>query len=146
MTCLVCIIELEILNHFTRVLAHDCIFSPNGLTIQSTLHNSTSDSLVPGLRSHLIWKVELKILDYFACVLAYDLGYFDLVYPNCANVPNALKQVEMWSWRLTATSSVSLSLIWDIWVHNPSKCPNYPKIAKTLVSHDIWVWKKAIWT
>ena len=43
-----------------------------------------SDSLVPGLRLHLIWHIELRFLDYFVCVPAYDLWYFDLVSPNCA--------------------------------------------------------------
>ena len=46
--------------------------------------NPPSDSLVPGLRLHLIRYIELRIFDYFACVPAYDLRYFDLVSPNCA--------------------------------------------------------------
>ena len=25
-----------------------------------------------------------------------------------------------------------MPLFWDIWVHNPSKCPNYPKTGKAL--------------
>ena len=33
----------------------------------------TSDSLVTGLRSHLLGRVKLKILDSFKCVLADDL-------------------------------------------------------------------------
>ena len=45
---------------------------------------SPSDSLIPGLRLHLIWHIELRISDYFACVPAFDLWYFDLVSPNCA--------------------------------------------------------------
>ena len=42
-----------------------------------------SDSLVPGLRLRLIRYIELRILDHFACVPAYDLWYFDLISPNC---------------------------------------------------------------
>ena len=52
---------------------------------------STSDSLVLGLKLH------------FICVLTYDLWYFDLVSPNCANVPNALKQVWLNSTSLAFT-------------------------------------------
>ena len=46
--------------------------------------NPPSDSLVPGLRLHLIRHIELRILDYFACVPAFNLWYFDLASPNCA--------------------------------------------------------------
>ena len=56
---------------------------------------SPSDSLVPGLKPHLMWNIELKFLYYFGCVLAYHLvvlGY-DLISPNYSNVSNALKQV-----------------------------------------------------
>ena len=51
-----------------------------------------SDSLFPVLRLHLIWHIELSILDYFSCVLSYDLWYLNPVSPNCTNVPNTLKQ------------------------------------------------------
>ena len=52
-----------------------------------------SDSCVPGLRPHLMWNIDLKVLDYFASVLAYGVRYFDLVSLNCAYVPNNLKQI-----------------------------------------------------
>ena len=55
-------------------------------------YNSPSDSLVPGFRPHSIRNIELRILDYFACVLAYDLGYFELVSSIRANVSDTLKQ------------------------------------------------------
>ena len=38
-----------------------------------TDENLPLHSLVPGLRLHLIRHIELRILDYFACVPAYDL-------------------------------------------------------------------------
>ena len=51
----------------------------------------------------------------------------------------------MWSWRLAATSYVSLPLIWDIFAHNP------PKLAKRnshifeferdLFGYKIWRWR-----
>ena len=56
-----------------------------------TDENSPSDSRVPGLRLHLIRHIELTILDYFVCITAYHLWYFDLVSPNCAMPPNNLK-------------------------------------------------------
>ena len=46
--------------------------------------NPPSYNLVPGIRLHLIRHIELRILDYFPIVPAYDLSYFDLVSPNRA--------------------------------------------------------------
>ena len=46
--------------------------------------NPPSDSLVSGLRLNFMRHIQLRILDYFACVPAYDLLCLDLVSPDCA--------------------------------------------------------------
>ena len=44
-------------------------------------------------RSHLMWIKEMKILDYFPCVPAHDLGYSGPVSQNCTNIWVPVKRV-----------------------------------------------------
>ena len=52
---------------------------------------------------------------------------------------------QMWSWRLTDTSCVSLPVTSDILCHNYPKRPNNTKTNKAQGSPELWTWKRPVW-
>ena len=48
-------------------------------TTQKTVVTQSLGDLCRGVRPYLMWKVELKTMDYFRCVLPHDLGCLGLV-------------------------------------------------------------------
>ena len=48
-------------------------------TTQKTVVTQSLGDLCRGVRPYLMWKVELKTMDYFRCVGPHDLGYLGLV-------------------------------------------------------------------
>ena len=103
--------------------------------------------------------MELKILDYFFCKPAHDLGWLGPVSLSCHNTWVPVKQVlldpwraltieqglawcEMWSWRLWITFPVFLHMIWGYSGVSGSTfpiflCPNTYKTSVTQSSDDL---------
>ena len=44
--------------------------------------NQPLEALYTRVKANLMWNVQLKTLDYFSCVHAYDLGYLGPISPN----------------------------------------------------------------
>ena len=66
---------------------------PQWSHIYKTAITKPSDNLSIIVRPHLVLNEELKILDYFSCVPAHDLGYSGPVSSNCPNTRVPVEQV-----------------------------------------------------